>query len=186
MTSKNLPKIGYFNGRECDIISRNGGWTEILDHDGKRRKVRNGEVKLEAPKEAAPKPVSYNTSNPLGRALKKAAVTEADYNIPRSSGSPVLVKDGLPVPPLSATIAAPKVEAPKVKRQPHNGDEVGRMLEGATLAEVYLKASHLLRVTEAELLVKYGHLNPGQQRMNLGNRMRGYLRKVYPNPHTTA
>lgn len=170
MTSKNLPKIGYFNGRECDIISRNGGWTEILDHDGKRRKVRNGEVKTEAPKEAAPKPISYNTSNSLGRALKKAAEL-ASEDIARPL-------DKLPAPALSATITTPKVEAPKAKRQPHNGDEVGRMLEGTTLAEVYLKASHLLGVTEAGLLVKYGHLNPGQQRMNLGNRMRGYLRKV--------
>lgn len=157
MTSKNLPKIGYFNGRECDIISRNGGWTEILDHDGKRRKVRNGEVKLEAPK--------ADTIERL-----KADVAKAE----RDGGSAEI----RPTPTLSATITTPKVEAPKAKRQPHNGDEVGRMLEGTTLAEVYLKASHLLGVTEAELLVKYGHLNPGQQRMNLGNRMRGYLRRV--------
>jgi hypothetical protein len=152
MTTKTLPKIGYFNGRECDIVSRSGGWTEILDHDGKRRKVRNGEISW--------------TPGLVAVIAGDVDRIEAPKPAPKAT------------PTLSATIAPVKVEAPKAKRQPHNGDEVARMLEGTTLAEVYAKASHLLCISESELLVKYGHLNPGQQRMNLGNRLRGYYRKL--------
>lgn len=38
--------------------------------------------------------------------------------------------------------------------------------------ELYLRASRLLKISEAELIQKYGHLNPGLQAMNLRNRLR--------------
>lgn len=149
MTTKNLPKIGFFEGRECDIISRSGGWTEILDHNGKRRKVRNGEIKPA---------------------------------IERSSGSPILTTspkpEPKPTPALNATITPVRVDAPKAKRQPDNGDRAARDLRGLDLDGVYRLVAGVLSLSEAELRVKYGGLNPGQQRMNLGNRLRGYYRKL--------
>lgn len=60
------------------------------------------------------------------------------------------------------------------------GDEVATMLRDcATLDQVYKAASKYLDIDEAELRGKYGHLNPGQQRMNLGNKMRFKWRKEH-------
>lgn len=38
--------------------------------------------------------------------------------------------------------------------------------------ELYARAARLLKIPEAELRAKYGHLNPGLQAMNLRNRLR--------------
>lgn len=54
-----------------------------------------------------------------------------------------------------------------------SGDEMAVALRGADLDDVYSKAAKLLREPVAALKRKYSHLNPGMQRMNLGNRMRG-------------
>jgi hypothetical protein len=53
-----------------------------------------------------------------------------------------------------------------------NGDELAKKLRGAELDEVYKEASKILGETQTALRAKYGHLNVGMQRMNLGNRMR--------------
>lgn len=57
------------------------------------------------------------------------------------------------------------------------GDTVADMLRGKTLDEAYAIASRHLGVPETELRSKYGGLNNGQQRMNLGNRMRAWEKK---------
>lgn len=54
-----------------------------------------------------------------------------------------------------------------------NGDDVAKKLRGAELDDVYKAASKLLKEPVPALKAKYKHLNPGMQRMNLGNRMRG-------------
>lgn len=54
----------------------------------------------------------------------------------------------------------------------HNGDEVAMKLIGKDLDAVYAAAAKALKENEADLRTKYAHLNPGMQRMNLGNRMR--------------
>lgn len=59
-----------------------------------------------------------------------------------------------------------------------NGDEVAEALRGADLDSVYSHVAKELGVTAKSLKEKYGHLNPGQQRMNLGNRLRGHMRKA--------
>ncbi len=58
------------------------------------------------------------------------------------------------------------------------GDEVATMLRAADgLDGVYRVGAKYLGVTERELRAKYGHLNSGQQRMNIGNRMRAKWKK---------
>lgn len=54
-----------------------------------------------------------------------------------------------------------------------NGDEVAKKLRGAELDDVYKAAAKLLKEPVPALKARYKHLNPGMQRMNLGNRMRG-------------
>lgn len=53
------------------------------------------------------------------------------------------------------------------------GDTVANRLRGKSLDEIYSETSKHLGVPATELKRKYGHLNEGMQRMNLGNRLRG-------------
>lgn len=53
------------------------------------------------------------------------------------------------------------------------GDEIATLLRSCnTLQQTYSCAAEYLGVPVDDLQRKYGHLNPGQQRMNLGNKMR--------------
>ncbi len=54
-------------------------------------------------------------------------------------------------------------------------DSVANMLRGKTLDEAYEIASTILDIPVATLISAYRHLNPGQQRMCLGNKLRGGL-----------
>lgn len=56
------------------------------------------------------------------------------------------------------------------------GDETAVALREKTLDEVYDHAAELIGVAVEDLKSKYGHLNAGQQRMNLGNRIRNWPR----------
>jgi hypothetical protein len=56
-----------------------------------------------------------------------------------------------------------------------NGDDVAQTLRGKTLDEVYALASKKLKEPEKDLRTKYKNLNPGMQRMSLGNRLRKVL-----------
>lgn len=56
-----------------------------------------------------------------------------------------------------------------------SGDEVAVLLEGKTLDEVYTVAAKKTKNDEADLRKRFKHLNPGMQRMNLGN----MIRRVY-------
>lgn len=60
----------------------------------------------------------------------------------------------------------------------HNGDIVASNLVHLKLDETYEVAAALLEVPEAELREKYAKLNLGQQRMNLGNRIRGAVSRL--------
>jgi hypothetical protein len=60
------------------------------------------------------------------------------------------------------------------------GDAVATMLRSCdTLERVYAAGAEYLGVPVAELKAKYERLNPGQQRMNIGNRMRAKWRKEH-------
>ena len=52
------------------------------------------------------------------------------------------------------------------------GDQTAKELEGKKLPEVYEIAAKRLSITALSLKRKYGKLNPGMQRMALGNRIR--------------
>lgn len=58
-----------------------------------------------------------------------------------------------------------------------NGDALAKKLRGMELDEVYREFARLTSKAEADAMRKrYKDLNPGMQRMNLGNRMRAALR----------
>ena len=59
----------------------------------------------------------------------------------------------------------------------HNGDDVATLLAGNTPEAVCAVAEQLAGMETGELATKYGHLNPGQMRMNSGNRIRAMVKK---------
>ncbi len=73
----------------------------------------------------------------------------------------------------------PYVEPVVVKKEPKpkdTGDIVANWLRPLDLPGAYALAAKKMSTTVKDLTARYGHLNPGQQRMNLGNRLRGYLK----------
>jgi len=63
----------------------------------------------------------------------------------------------------------------KTKRSDH---PVAKALDGFTLDETYQVASKMCDISVKGLQNKYGHLNVGMQRMNLGNRIRGAVQRL--------
>jgi hypothetical protein len=59
----------------------------------------------------------------------------------------------------------------------NNGDELSRLLAGATSEAVMKIAEIALDLGRGFLLTKYENMNNGQQRMNSGNRLRAALKK---------
>lgn len=57
------------------------------------------------------------------------------------------------------------------------GDATAKRLRGCTLNEVYKVAAKELDASEKSLRDRYTHLNVGQQRMTLGNRLRAVAKK---------
>ncbi len=62
-----------------------------------------------------------------------------------------------------------KVKAPGGGVSYNIGDATAKKLEGKTLDEVYKIVARDTKQDEKELRAKYKHLNPGMQRMSLGN-----------------
>ena len=56
-----------------------------------------------------------------------------------------------------------------------NGDRVAALLRGETLDRVYEIAAQFLEIDESVLRERYKTLNPGHQRMCIGNRLRKHL-----------
>ena len=63
------------------------------------------------------------------------------------------------------------------KKSLSNGDTIAKALEGINAAEVLVMAETLLQMEPGTLRAQYSRLNPGQQRMNAGNRLRAALKK---------
>lgn len=58
-----------------------------------------------------------------------------------------------------------------------NGDDTAEALRGLTLDAVFERAAKALKTDVKALKKQYGHLNPGMQRMSLGNRLRKVSRE---------
>jgi hypothetical protein len=74
--------------------------------------------------------------------------------------------------PLEVAKAYPRTKDKAGKTHVDNGDSVANRLRGLDLESVYAMAAKLADVPVKELKAKYGALNPGMQRMNLGNKIR--------------
>lgn len=70
------------------------------------------------------------------------------------------------------------VKAASGRNSLDKGDETAILLRGKTLEQVYEIASEWTKVSVAILMTSYKHLNLGQQRMVLGNRIRRLVHKA--------
>ena len=87
-----------------------------------------------------------------------------------------------PVSREMVAVSVPRETAPKPAKSPvATGDDLAMVLAGHGLDVIYSAAAVVLSTDESELRQRYAHLNPGQQRMNLGNRIRSTWKKS-PDP----
>lgn len=59
----------------------------------------------------------------------------------------------------------------------NNGDPIAEHFAGMSPLEVMQEAERLLGLDNGELVARYENLNPGQQRMNAGNRVRAAIKR---------
>jgi hypothetical protein len=74
---------------------------------------------------------------------------------------------------LARYVVSDDVKTPSGRKAIDRGDEVATELRGLDLVETYKLASGVTGQTQKALRERYEHLNPGMQRMNLGNLIRG-------------
>lgn len=136
-----------------EIVETNGGWSTIQFADGMQRKVRNGEWV-----EMIDEKVEYTLAEALAEEAEMGKIrrcVNTTYN--PSHYVKAKSKSG------HATL--------------HNGDRVALDLGKMTLDEIYTHVAMMTGHDETALRKIYAHLNPGMQRMNLGNRLRAWYKK---------
>ena len=67
--------------------------------------------------------------------------------------------------------------SPSGRKSLNNGDPIAQILEGRDADEVLAIAEQLLELNPGELVARYENLNPGQRRMNGGNRIRSAIKR---------
>lgn len=148
------------SGAQYPLLSKKGGWT-TLQGPSSTLSVRNGEIAKIVVVDAAKTPDTA------------AAIAE---RAPRTKMPIEQRRNGI-VP----AVYLPRYTKTKMadgSTHLDNGDVVAQQLRGKTLEEVYEVVADKLGCSEKELLARYGHQNPGQQRMCLGNRLRGFYKSL--------
>lgn len=156
-----MSKTIKVNGKEYDVVSTSRGWVKYMDDGGSIRSVRASKAdkpaKVAKPKAAA-KPAK---AKPVAAGVRTIGNTEVDlshYQRVKTAGGNTSFD---------------------------NGDKVAKELRELKLDEIYKLVSKVAKedleaanMEEAEKILrkKYSHLNPGMQRMNLGNRYRAAVR----------
>jgi hypothetical protein len=159
-------------GEQVEIVAVNGGWTTVhtLGADTREMKVRNGALSkhttvsdevqraytatIAKTTVAATRPVA--TRKPIEERLN--GVVYAGY-LPQYSAYTTVRADGTK------------------KRSIDKGDEVAQTLRTMELHSVYKLVARTMSVSSTNLHERFCHLNPGMQRMNLGNMLRRALRE---------
>lgn len=159
---------------QVEILSVSGGWTTVRDQAGAEKKVRNSAltepVEITAPTTAklakakaektpkAPKePKAPRAKKPLTERLN--GVVESLY-LQFYQGYTTTRKDGTKV------------------RSMDKGDSVAQSLRGLSIEDVYKQAAKITHIGVLDLQARFSHLNPGMQRMNLGNMIRKAMKEA--------
>lgn len=159
-------KMIEVKGKVVEFIERKGGWTTFLDENGIVRKARNGDVKEVSQAKVARVKKEEHAAN--GEAAPKRKPKTPAELAPRRIGES-------PVRNLPTYVRAYSANG---NHTLDCGDPVAEKLRGKSLDEVFEIAAEALGESVAALRARYNHLNAGMIRMNLGNRIRGALRKA--------
>lgn len=161
-------------GEQVEIVAVNGGWTTVhtLDANTREMKVRNGALSRHTTlsdtaaslaisraqaKVATKAPAAPRAKKPVEERLN--GVVYAGY-LPQYEAYTATLKDGT------------------VRRSIDKGDAVATQLRGQDLATTYKDAAAATGLGVKDLKARFEHLNPGMQRMNLGNMIRRALREA--------
>ena len=167
------------SGAQYPMISRTGGWTTLQGPTG-TLKVRNGDVTELVPVSPAASEATAGIKAFIEAAVAKHAGPKAAADKPARAP-----REKMPIDQRKNGIV-PAAYLPRYVKTKlanggsclDNGDSVASHLRGLELGEVYELVADKLGCSEKELMAKYSHLNPGQQRMNLGNRLRGFYKQL--------
>ena len=147
---------------QVEIVAVNGGWTTIRAIGSTTTlKVRNGELSA---------PVTAQLVIAQAKAQATARV-KMDIN-ERKNGK----VDPLYLPQYT-TYTTELADGSK-KRSIDKGDDVALALRKLTLDAVYSTAASSTGISQRGLRDRFAHLNPGMQRMNLGNMIRKALKEA--------
>lgn len=170
-------------GERVEIVSVNGGWTTVQTMDAATRefKVRNGALsghaalsgmtaelamqKAEAMRAHDAKAAAKAAKEP--KATKEPAAPRAKMDISERKNGAV---DPLYLPQYE-TYSAVRKDGTKI-RSIDKGDAIAKMLRGQELVKTYADVAAATGLSVIELRERFCHLNPGMQRMNLGNMLR--------------
>ena len=153
---------------QVEIVAVNGGWTTIRAiGQTATLKVRNGELTGHTEITKAT-PV---TAELVIEKAKASARVKMDIN-ERKNGK----VDPLYLPQYTA-YAIQLADGTK-KRSIDKGDDVALTLRKLTLDAVYSTAASATGISQRGLRDRFAHLNPGMQRMNLGNMIRKALKEA--------
>lgn len=157
-----------YQGRIVDVVEVKGGWSTILD-GMKQLKVRNSELSApingKANVPAKPGPVRTAKDKKPEKAKREPKAAKAEAN-------------RLVNPDLTRYTTSPEVKTASGRKAIDVNDGVAAKLRGLDLGDTYRAASEATGEPMAALKRKYEHLNPGMQRMNLGNLIRGAASKA--------
>lgn len=167
-----MSKEMSYQGRLVSVVEVKGGWSTILD-GMKQLKVRNSELSApvggKANIPAKPGPVrSAKDRKPKAEKPAKA----------KREPKPKTDDDGRLVKPDLTRYEVSDVKTASGRKAIDIADGVAKQLRGLDLADTYRAASEATGETQKALKERYEHLNPGMQRMNLGNLIRGAASKA--------
>jgi hypothetical protein len=159
--------------KQVEVIAIKGGWTTIREIGQTRtEKVRNsaleGHTEIVAP---IVRQYILDATTADAAIAKASGRTKMD-NAERKNGR----VDPLYLPQYTAY--AVQLSDGTAKRSIDKGDTVALSLRRLTLGAVYATAASATSIAAPALLERFGHLNPGMQRMNLGNMIRRALRET--------
>lgn len=172
-------------GERVEIVAVNGGWTTVQTMDAATRefKVRNGALSghatlsgqtAELVMQKAEIVRTYNADGTGPVAKIRAAKAAQEPKAPRTKMDPSERKNGAVDPlylPQYETYSAVRTDGTKI-RSIDKGDAIAKALRGQELVKTYADVAAATGVSVIELRERFNHLNPGMQRMNLGNMLR--------------
>lgn len=159
-------------GQQVEIVAVNGGWTTVqtLDADTREFKVRNGALSQLTELSHQTAELAMQKAE-KARAARKAKAVEP--KAPREPKDPSERKNGVVYAGYLPQYEKYKaVVNGQTRRSIDKGDALAVHLRGMELADVYKTAAELVGHSVADLKSRFEHLNPGMQRMSLGNMIR--------------